>query len=161
MRVWHRYLGFFLSGIMGVYAISGVIMIFRNTDFLKVEKRMERELSPGLEAEALGRALRIRGLKPTSETDEQILFKQGQYDKKTGQAIYTTKELPLLLKKFEQMHKATSDKPLFFLNIFFGVSLLFFVVSSFFMFLPKSKVFRRGIYFSLAGLALAVIMVYF
>ena len=37
-RVWHRYLGFFLAGIMAVYAVSGVVMIFRNTDFLKQEK---------------------------------------------------------------------------------------------------------------------------
>ena len=33
MRVYHRYLGFFLAGIMAVYAISGIVMIFRDTDF--------------------------------------------------------------------------------------------------------------------------------
>lgn len=33
MRVYHRYLGFFLAGIMAVYAISGVVLIFRDTDF--------------------------------------------------------------------------------------------------------------------------------
>lgn len=35
MRVIHRYLGFFLAGIMAVCATSGIIMIFRTTDFLK------------------------------------------------------------------------------------------------------------------------------
>jgi len=35
MRTYHRYLGFFLSGIMAVYAISGIILIFRDTEFLK------------------------------------------------------------------------------------------------------------------------------
>ena len=35
MRIWHRYLGFFLAGIMAVYSTSGVLMIFRDTDFLK------------------------------------------------------------------------------------------------------------------------------
>ena len=27
MRVYHRYLGFFLAGIMSVYAISGIVLI--------------------------------------------------------------------------------------------------------------------------------------
>lgn len=35
MRIYHRYLGFFLAGIMAVYALSGVILIFRETPFLK------------------------------------------------------------------------------------------------------------------------------
>lgn len=35
MRIYHRYLGYFLAGIMAVYAISGLTMIFRDTDFLK------------------------------------------------------------------------------------------------------------------------------
>jgi hypothetical protein len=39
MRELHRYLGFFLVGIMSVYAISGVVLIFRDTDFLKKGKR--------------------------------------------------------------------------------------------------------------------------
>lgn len=160
MRTYHRYLGFFLSGIMTIYALSGMIMIFRNTDFLKVETRNERQLAPGLGAEELGGALRIKGFKVTGESDGEIVFAQGAYDKGTGLAVYTTKGLPFVLKKMEDMHKATSDRPMFFLNVFFGGSLLFFVVSSFFMFLPKSKIFRKGIYFTLAGLVLAVVMVY-
>jgi uncharacterized iron-regulated membrane protein len=42
MRIYHRYLGFFLAGIMAVYAISGVVMIFRDTDFLKSERTVEK-----------------------------------------------------------------------------------------------------------------------
>jgi uncharacterized iron-regulated membrane protein len=35
MRIFHRYLGFFLAGIMATYSISGIILIFRETEFLK------------------------------------------------------------------------------------------------------------------------------
>ena len=35
MRIIHRYLGFFLAGIMAVYALSGIVLILRDTDFLK------------------------------------------------------------------------------------------------------------------------------
>jgi hypothetical protein len=38
MRVTHRYLGYFLAGIMAVYAVSGIILVYRDTDFLKVKK---------------------------------------------------------------------------------------------------------------------------
>ncbi|MEK9613198.1 MAG: hypothetical protein VW080_04645 [Flavobacteriaceae bacterium] len=35
MRIYHRYLGFYLAGVMAVYAFSGTIMIFRRTDTFK------------------------------------------------------------------------------------------------------------------------------
>jgi hypothetical protein len=146
---------------MAVYALSGVVLIFRNTDFLKVEKQVERELAPGLDASALGRALHIRGLQAEEEDATQVIFAEGHYDKVTGQASYRSKQLPLVLNKMTKMHKATSGQPLFYLNLFFGASLLFFVLSSFFMFLPKSKVFKRGLYVALAGLVLTFVMVYF
>ena len=37
MRITHRYLGYFLAGIMAVYAVSGVLLVYRDTDFLKKE----------------------------------------------------------------------------------------------------------------------------
>lgn len=161
MRVYHRYLGFFLSGIMAIYALSGIIMIFRNTDAFKVESHVEKTIEPGLDLEGLKQALRIRRFRTEEMTETTITFESGDYNRVTGQVSYTKKELPFILKKFEDMHKATSDRPLFFLNVFFGVSLLFFVVSSFFMFLPKSKVFRKGLYYTAAGIVLTVIVVYF
>lgn len=160
MRIIHRYLGFFLAGIMMIYALSGVLMIFRSTDFLKFEKTIERQLDPGLRGDALGGKLRIRGLKVTEETPEAIVFKEGRYDKASGLATYQVKELPVILQKFEKMHKATTKDPLFFLNIFFGGALLFFAVSSFFMFAPGSTIFRKGLYFTAAGVILAVVMVW-
>ena len=136
MRIYHRYLGFFLAGIMAVYAISGIILIFRDTDFLKVEKKVEKELKPNLEAEELGKALRIRELQVTGTDGAIVSFAQGTYNKETGVANYTTKELPLVLNKMTQLHKANTKQPLFFLNILFGLSLFFFVISSFWMFMP-------------------------
>ncbi|WP_228459230.1 PepSY domain-containing protein [Chryseobacterium carnipullorum] len=38
MRITHRYLGYFLAGIMAVYALSGVLLVYRDTDFLKKER---------------------------------------------------------------------------------------------------------------------------
>lgn len=160
MRVIHRYLGFFLAGIMGVYALSGVVMIFRNTDFLKQEKQVTRSLAPGLAGEELGRALRIKGFQTQRQEGDLIYFAQGSYHQVTGEAVYTEKKLPLLLDKMQQMHKATSDRPLFWVNIGFGLSLLFFVLSAFWMFRPKTSIFKKGLYFTAAGFILMVIMLW-
>lgn len=160
MRVWHRYLGFFLAGIMAVYAISGIVLIFRNTDFLKQEKTITKTLKPGLSPEEIGKETRIKELKIESESGDLQLFKQGSYNQRTGELIYTIKSLPLLLDKLTKLHKANSGQPLFYLNVFFGLSLLFFVVSSFWMFMPKTTIFKRGIYFALAGLLLTLLLLF-
>jgi uncharacterized iron-regulated membrane protein len=160
MRIYHRYLGFFLAGIMAVYAISGVVMIFRDTDFLKREEQMEKKLAPGLKVEELGQAIRIRNLKPESETNDLIRFQQGYYNKLTGMTVYVTKSLPKGIEKLTQLHKASTKQPLFYLNVFFGTGLLFFVISSFWMFMPKTTIFKKGLYFTLAGIVLTIILLF-
>jgi len=158
MRIYHRYLGFFLAGIMAVYAISGVVMIFRDTDFLKRDQQIEKKLPPGLKVDELGQAIRIRNLKAESETNEVIRFQQGNYNKITGMVAYTMKSLPRGIEKLTQLHKASTKQPLFYLNVFFGGGLLFFVISSFWMFMPKTTIFKKGLYFTLAGILVTIIL---
>ena len=160
MRIWHRYLGFFLAGIMAIYALSGVVLIFRDTDFLKKERVIEKGLDAHLDEAALGKATRIKELKITGQEGDLIRFKEGNYNAATGQAVYRMKTLPPFMERLTKLHKANSKSPLFFLNIFFGASLLFFVVSSFWMFLPKTSIFKKSLYFTLGGVALTLIMLY-
>ncbi len=159
-RIFHRYLGFFLAGIMIIYALSGIVMIFRKTDAFKITKHKTVELAPNLPSNEIGRALRMRDLKVSEETEALITFENGTYNKVSGEADYTVKELPPLIQKFEQLHKATTNSPLFFLNIFFGSSLLFFAISAFFMFARTHKNFKKGVYVSIAGVILALIMLF-
>jgi len=159
MRVIHRYLGFFLVGIMAVYAISGIVMIFRDTDFLKSEVTIEKQLEPGLTGGELSPKLKM-GVKVEKKEGDVLYFKQGDYNTKTGLATVKKMKLPYILDKMEHLHKATTDSPVYFLNIFFGVSLLFFVVSSFWMFIPKSSIFKKGIYFTIAGFVLTLILLF-
>ena len=53
MRVIHRYLGFFLVGIMAMYALSGTVLIFRDTDFFKQERHITKQVKPNATAEEL------------------------------------------------------------------------------------------------------------
>ena len=157
-RILHRYLGFFLAGIMMIYAVSGITLIFRNTDTFKQEVQKKIPLEAGLTEETLGRALRIRDLKVNSNDGANIVFEQGTYNVESGLAKFTAKELPGWLDKLTHLHKATTNDPLFYFNIFFGLSLLFFAVSAFFMFVPKSAIFKKGLWFTLGGILLAIIM---
>ena len=160
MRIYHRYLGFFLAGIMAIYSISGIVMIFRNSDVFKVTKQIEQTLKPGLNAQQLGQEIKIRGLKVNEQIGDVMIFDQGNYNTSTGTVSYSRKELPLLLDKMTHMHKATTKSPLFFMNIFFGLCLFFFVLSSFWMFMPGSDVFKKGLYFTLVGVILMLVMVF-
>lgn len=160
MRVYHRYLGFFLSGIMAVYALSGTLLIFRETEFLKSEKKIEKTLPFDVKMEELGKILKIRDLKIDREERGILYFKNGTYNKQTREAQYTVKELPYVLDKMTKLHKANTKHPLFFLNIFFGMSLLFFVISSFWMFMPQTEIFKKGLYFAISGIILTLILLF-
>lgn len=160
MRIIHRYLGFFLAGIMAVYAISGITLIFRRTDTFKQSKLVEKTLEPGLSPEQVGEALKIRELAPSKQEGDLMYFEQGTYNSQTGEAKYTVKALPYFLDKMTKLHKATTNSPLFWLNIFFGISLLFFVISAFWMFRPATSVFKKGLYFTVGGIVLTLVMLF-
>ena len=160
MRIIHRYLGYLMAGIMAVYAISGVILVYRDTDFLKRENHYEKVLDKNLDAKKLGEETKIKNLEITKTENGIVYFKEGTYNSRTGKADYTKKELPFVWDKMTRLHKAKSEQALSPLNTFFGICLLFFVISSFWMFPPKSKVFKRGMVFTAIGILIALLLTF-
>lgn len=160
MRTIHRYLGFFLAGIMAVYALSGILLIFRDTDFLKQEQTITETVKTNATGEELGELLQMRKLKVLEDNETTIIFENGAYNKQSGQAVFTIKELPLVLDKLTHLHKARSGDPMFFLNVFFGLSLLFFVVSAFWMYMPGTDIFKKGMYYTLGGIILTLVLLF-
>lgn len=158
MRIWHRYLGFYLVGVMAVYAVSGTILIFRRTDTFKKEQVTEKQIKKGLTAEELPQQLKIKDLEITDNQPQLIVFKGGTYNKETGVVVERKMVYPYLLDKLIHLHKATTNSPAYWMNILFGASLMFFVISSFWMFLPHTDVFKKGVYFSLAGVIMTIVL---
>jgi hypothetical protein len=144
---------------MMVYALSGIVMIFRETSFLKKEAIVEHQLEPNLTGGELSPKLKM-GVKVEKKEGDILYFEQGNYNVKTGLAIVKKEELPFVLEKMERLHKATTNSPLYFLNIFFGLSLLFFVFSAFWMYTPKMPIFKKGMYFALGGGMLTLILLF-
>jgi uncharacterized iron-regulated membrane protein len=159
VRIIHRYLGYFLAGIMAMYALSGSLMIFRRTNFLKKEVIEQQQLAANLSVGELSSKLKI-GVKVDKKEGDIIYFKEGNYNEESGLAEVKKMKLPILLQKMEKLHKATTESPLYYLNLFFGASLLFFVLSSFWMFTPKMPAFKKGMYFALAGAVLTIVMLF-
>jgi len=161
MRITHRYLGYFAAGIMAVYALSGVLLIYRDTNFLKKENKTEIVLKPNMTEKELAKEIKMRNVEFKPGDGDLKTFEQGTYNQKTGEAKYTKMELPYVLEKFNQLHKSTSTHRYATLNTVFGFVLFFFVISSFWMFNFKSKAFRRGMIYAGIGFVVAVIMVFF
>ena len=161
MRVSHRYLGYFLAGIMAFYAISGVLLIYRDTDFLKTQKTVVKTVDKNLTSTELENTLKINKLKVQGKKGAILYFnRKGEYNAVTGDVTYRTKELPYILEKMVQLHKSKSGNSLSPLNTFFGASLLFFVISSFWMFNVKCKAFKRGMWVAAIGLVLAFLLIF-
>ncbi|KUJ50766.1 hypothetical protein [Chryseobacterium sp. JAH] len=160
MRITHRYLGFFMAGIMAIYAVSGVLLIYRDTDFLKKEKMYNKVIAKNLSEKELGKELKMKNLEITKTENNILLFKDGTYNLLTGQAKYSKKEMPFVIDKMTKLHKAKSADTLSPLNAFFGICLFFFVISSFWMFNTRSKPFKRGVKFAIAGLVVSIILLF-
>ena len=78
---------FFFAGILAIYVTSGILLIFRPTDFLKFPQTEIRQLEPGLPLESLEAKLRLKKLKLESESNTMIMFNLGQYNKNTGETF--------------------------------------------------------------------------
>ncbi len=158
MRALHRDIGFFLVGLTIIYSLSGIVLIYRGTDFMKQEKKMERQLAPNLSDADLGRELRLREVK-TDKTEGDILYFQGgSYNKSTGEAVVTVKELAFPFNKFTLLHKAGNNGAVHWFTTIFGLLLFFMAISSFWMFKPRSKSFRRGLILAGIGIVFSIIL---
>lgn len=161
MRILHRYLGFFMAGIMAIYAISGIVLIFRDTDALKRDYLIEKQIKANASPDELSDLLKMKRLEVDRQEGSIIYFNyEGSYNQQTGEARYTVKRLPYVLDRMTHLHKAKSSQPLFVLNIIFGLTLLFFVLSAFWMFAPGTTYFKKGMYFTAGGLVLALVLLF-
>jgi hypothetical protein len=158
IRSLHRDIGFFVIGLTIIYSISGIILTYRDTNFLKYETLVEKTLSPNMEASELGKVLHLRDFKFLKNEGEIEYFQNGTYNKSTGFVKYSKKELPPILNKLTNLHKASSRNLKHLFSTIFGILLLFLAISSFWMFKTKTKLFRRGICIAGLGVVFAIIL---
>lgn len=161
MRLLHRYIGYFIIGFVIIYAFSGIVLIYRDTDFMKHEKTVRKNLPVTTSQSDLGQALKIRDLNILETKDNMIYFQGGSFNKTTGEVEYKVKDLVFPFNKFTSLHKSPSKNPLHLVTVTFSILLLFMAVSSFWMLSVKSESFRTGICLTLAGIVFSFLLLVF
>ncbi len=158
MRFLHNKIGFFITGLVIIYSISGLIQTYRDTNLLKHDVLNEKQLPPHLSEAELGPKLRMRDLKITGTTGDTLYFKDGAYNAVTGKASYHTKEWYSWITPFTELHKSSGRDTAHYFTTIFGVALLFMSVSAFWMFKPGTKLFSSGVILTVAGIAASLLL---
>lgn len=160
MRYLHNKIGFFISGLVIIYSLSGIIQTYRDTDLLKHDVVNEKQLAPGLSEAQLGPNLRLRDIKISKTEGNTLYFKEGTYNTETGMAKYTTKEWYSWIMPFTELHKTSSKNAGHYFTTIFGICLFFMSVSAFWMFKPGTKPFSKGVLLTILGVIAAVILLF-
>ena len=165
MRILHRDIGFLLIGLTLVFSLSGVLLVYRQTDLLKSDTLVTRAVAADLSANDLGKTLHLRKVKIDGDDGRSLLFssdpsvRDGRYDRETGSVTFIEKRLPSWLDKLNQLHKTSSSNAIHWFSVLYGVLLTFLAVSSFWMFKPSTRQFRRGMVFAAGGVVAAAALV--
>jgi hypothetical protein len=77
MRLWHNYVGYFIAGLVIIYALSGIVQTYRDTNLLKQDVVKKKTVNPNLEGDDLGKALQIREIKIEKTEGDLAFFKEG------------------------------------------------------------------------------------
>jgi hypothetical protein len=159
MRNLHNNIGYFIVGLVIIYAISGIIQTYRDTDFLKHEIKNEKTIEPNLDVEKLGKAIKQKELKIEKTEGSVIYFKNGTYNTQTGDVKYITKEWYSWVKQITELHKQNSKGIIHYFTIAFAVALFFMCFSAFWMFKPGTKAFSSGVILTVFGIVASIILI--
>ena len=157
----HRYLGYFVFGMVIIYSLAGITLIFRDTDFMKQEKEVTKVLPVGTNPEFLGSILGIRGFNILETNGNTVKFQGGTYNTESGEAVYAVRELRFPANKLTNLHKTPSKNVLHWFTLLFGVLLLFLAVSSLWMFKMNTKIFKNGMITMVTGILFAIALLIF
>ena len=160
IRCLHRDIGFIVVGLTIIYALSGILLTYRGTEFLKNETTVNVQIDKNLKAEELGKALKMRFFKVERQTEDTVFFMGGIYDRDSGMATYTQLKYPYVIEKLVELHKLSSQNTMHILAVVYAVLLFFLAISSLFMYRPGTRLFRRGVLLTVAGVVIALIMTF-
>ena len=160
MRFLHNNVGFFIVGLVVIYSLSGILQIYRDTNFLKHEVSNQKKLAPNLQPGQIKDALRLRDFSVQKNEGNIVYFKNGSYNSVTGEASYTTMEWYSFIIPFTELHKTSSDGVAHYFTTIFGILLLFMSISAFWMFKPGTKLFSRGVFMTIAGIVASIVVLF-
>lgn len=160
IRNLHRDIGFLVIGMTVLFCVSGVVLIYRDTDVFLIDKIVEEKIRPQLSENQLYKELPFRRFNVEKVEGDIVYFGQGWYNYKTGDVYYTITTYPWLIKKFNYFHRSISKEATHWIAALYGILLLFLSLSSFWMYKPSSNNFRRGIILTGIGVVIVIAIVF-
>lgn len=160
MRILHRDIGFFMIGMIIIFSLSGIMLIYRETDFLKEETQIEKTLQPSLNAEQLRGQLQMKDFKIVKTEGDVVYFQNGTYNSTTGYTRYSVKKVMLPFNKMIDLHKTSNKKIVHWAILCFGILLFFMALSSCWMLKRESHWYKRGLVLAVLGIILALLLVF-
>ncbi len=159
MRALHRDVGFLMVGLMIIYSLSGTLLIHRGTNILKHEVTTERMMEPNLSIGQLGQQLRMFSTEGATTEGDVVTFPNGTtYNSSTGEAVTVGMDYIYPFGKLIMLHKTGGSSVGKIFTTTAGLMLFFLAVSSFWMYKPGNKNFKRGITLALGGVVIAFLV---
>lgn len=160
MRILHRDIGFFMIGMTIIFSLSGIMLIYRETDFLKEETQIEKTLQPGLNGDQLREKLQMKDFRIVKTEGDIVYFQNGTYNTTTGYATYNLKKVMFPFNKMTDLHKTSTKKMTHWAILCFGSLLFFMAISAFWMIPRESRFYKRSMILAGLGIIFALLMVF-
>lgn len=189
LREWHRDLGYLVIGITIIYSLSGIILSVRDLHLFEKEYVLTAKIEKSLQEERLKdkiilafdkneekKELPTHVLKKSVLNDFELLednpelikyqisrkkdMKVVTYYKNSGELIYSISAYPTFINVLVNAHKSSSKDKWAYLALAYSVILFFLAISAIFMVKGKYGFRQRGIYITLAGVALVLLFLY-
>ena len=164
LRAAHRDIGYFVTGITLVYALSGIFLshkgLFPATKAITVEMALPIGVDTSVFEDYWDKYLPDKKLIRYAEKDEKIDFYieggKGFYIKKTGKLNYEYYQQNKFILKLNQLH-ANRIKGWRHIADLFAVTLLFLAISGLVIVRGKNGFRKRGVWLMLSGVILIVV----
>lgn len=161
MRSLHRDIGYFVIGLTIIFSLSGLLLVFRDTGFLKYPTVVTKDLPAEMRTDEVQSALRLKRVKVVEDNGNTYRIVSGNeeiglYDLVSGRAEYTVDSYPELINRLNLLHKTDSASGQSFLAIIYSFLLLFLALSPLCFHKPGSRMFRRSLTYLGGGVALAL-----
>ncbi len=160
MRVLHRDIGFLAIGLTLVYALSGIMLIEGKSPLWSYEKEYNDKFEPGLTAAQIADYYEFTDTIPYKTENNILYFKKGTYNEKTGDATYKKLTNYAFARKMINLHFTREGSKKYTFVIIYAISLSFLAISSFWMYKPKNRNFKRGIIITAIGVAATFLLLY-
>lgn len=172
-RVIHRDLSFFFSGIIIIYAVSGIMLNHRDSINPNYTVRLQKIQAEGtfpMAKESITKPVVVEMLKPIKEegnytkhyfpeSDRMKVFLKGgsslEVDMQSGEALYEALKKRPILSQFNRLHYNPGKSWTVFSDIF-AISLILITITGIFLNKGKRGILGRGGIELLAGIIIPI-----